>query len=126
MHHISKANNTILYSTGQAGCGGPVNQCVALQNGEFDVSASSTWVPESDATKAGAAPDSASIIPSVGDHFGTDVLNIKSSVSLKDFPIVIEAGEDIGFNALGLGSNFSILTHLYNAGIVASRSYGLF
>ena len=103
-----------------------MDQCVAFDNGQFNVSASSTWISESDATKAGAAPDTADTVPTIGDHFGKDVLGISSSVSLEDFPIVIQTGENLGFNVLGLGPNSSILTHLYNNGITASRSYGLF
>ena len=99
---------------------------MAFDNGLFNVSASSTWVFEGSATKAGAAPDAASIIPVLGDSFGHDVLGINSSVSLENFPIVIQTGKNLNFNVLGLGPNSSILTHLYNAGIIASRSYGLF
>ena len=45
---------------------------------------------------------------------------------MNDFPIAIEAGNDIGFNALGLATNSTILTRLYQTGVIASRSWGLF
>ena len=80
---------------------------------------------ESNARFAGAAPSDLSI-PSTGDDFGQETLHVNSSVSIEHFPIAIEVVEDPGYNALGLATNSTILTYLYDAGIIASRSWGLF
>ena len=80
---------------------------------------------ESNAGYAGAAPSDLAI-PPTGDDFGQETLHLNGSVSLQDFPIAIQVGEDTGYTLLGLATNSTILTRLYDAGIIASRSWGLF
>ena len=121
----SQSNDTIIYSTGQYQCDGQTSKdCIANRGGEFNVSASSTWVPESDAAHAGTAPSDRAI-PPIGDEFGQDDLHINSSVTLEQFPLAIVSVNDTGYNVLGLGTNSTVLTRLYQNGMIASRSWGL-
>ena len=123
----SDANNTYVYDIGSDQCNAAKDapiQCEAFHNGQYDSALSSTWVPADSFSAAGGA-----IIDNgtgTGDLYGTDTIQLNASTSLTIFPIGIQNGLDLNSNALGLATNSTLLTAMFNAKLVASRTWSLF
>lgn len=57
--------------------------------------------------------------------WGTDQLLLSSNLTIPEFPISIERIDTQGFSLIGLGSNSSFISALYDAGAIASKTWSL-
>jgi hypothetical protein len=118
-NHVNRSvNNTVVYDqSGSCDASTPPIQCLAENGGAFDESASSTWQDASSLPVPGGAATNA---------YGYDTITFNSSVNLSSFPIDIPRSHSFDMNALGLGTRSTILNGLYNAGVIASRSFSIY
>ena len=90
-------------------------------------SESSTWKQAASMAAAGAAPENiSSTFNYPADDWGTDVLYLSNTANITSHPIDVTKQANFAINALGLGSDSSILTSLMNAGTIASKTWSIF
>ena len=78
-------------------------------------------------TASGAAPEKiSSDYPYPADKWGTDVVHLDSNLSLNSLPIDITNQRHWAINAIGLGTNSTVLTYLKIAKVIASASWSMF
>ena len=57
------------------------------------------------------------------DTYGTDTLEVNSTLSLAQFPFGVNRGPGDHRNALGMGRNSTLLNALFSTGAISSRTY---
>ena len=124
-------NNTILQDVATSSCAHVGNnstepECATNYGGLFDEGSSSTWRATNisdlgTATESNANQDD--------DHWGSDTLSavsVNTTLSLPEFPLGIARGDQNPMNTLGLGSNSTLLSHLFSNGAISSTIFGIF
>ncbi|MCJ1419420.1 hypothetical protein MMC32_005775 [Xylographa parallela] len=119
------SNDTLLNDVGDF-CDNTTSliQCQYNAGGQIDTGASSTWSQASSAAAAGAAPYDSDL--DSADIFGTDTLQINTSIALKHYPLGILRGSNAQPNAIGFNVNSTFLNALQAAKLIPSRTWSLF
>lgn len=100
-----------------------MTQCSAKHGGFFDSGASSTWSPASSYRTLRGAEESDTTL--YRNPWGSDQISLNTSFSLPDFPVSIEKFAVQGNSVIGLGSNSTFVTALFDMGAIASRTWSL-
>ncbi|MCJ1308469.1 hypothetical protein MMC25_002122 [Agyrium rufum] len=113
-------NNTYFFDELNTECSNSTSDllCGVEHGGNFDDYSSSTW---SLTTQIDVATDSAK--DTTGDFFGTDILKLNAQNSLSTFPLGVFRNNAVDSNVLGLGTNSSLMTALFNANKISSRAW---
>lgn len=103
----------------------PPLQCAGSRGGLFDKGTSTSWSLNSNQDTSVFPQEN--IYPNSGDVFGSDTLQLNSSLSLQGFPLGVNRnGNDFSINAIGVGSNSTFLNRLVAAKLIASRTWSVF
>ena len=116
-------NNTYVFDANTSKCYSSNSSlaCAGSCGGFFDEAASRTFLQSLDSRAAGASWES---FPNhKNDTFGTDTLDVNSSLSLPSFPIGVNSEDGDLFNSLGLGRNSTFLNAMVAKKVISSRTY---
>ena len=98
-------------------------QCNAQHGGFFDPGSSQTWKGARNADELSLPIGSNSAM--FRNIWGTDQLTFTSDHVLSDYPVSIQRVDVQDYNLVGLGSNSSLVSALFKAGAIASRTWSL-
>ena len=127
---LSDLNNTYIYDGTvpfeQNGCSSNNSraECSDQFGGLFNEGTSTTWSPVANSSVLDTASESEGINPNhATDLWGTDTMNLNSSLSIPKFPLGISRDEGEPMNTLGFGHNSTLLNILALNGSIASRTW---
>ncbi len=119
-------NNTFISDASAAsangnGCPDQPNACAGLLGGFFNQQASTTY------SKAGSFQALNTAGEAFPDHkddvFGSDTLEVNSTISLANFPFGVNRGKSDNRNGLGMGRNSTLMNALVSNGTISSKSW---
>ena len=96
-------------------------QCNAQHGGFYDSGSSTTWRAAKTAKSLGVPQEA-----SDDSIWGTDEMSFNSSFNISDYPFGIQRDKPIqAFSLIGLGKNSTFINALFDAGAIASKTWGL-
>ncbi|KAL8708456.1 MAG: hypothetical protein Q9225_007598 [Loekoesia sp. 1 TL-2023] len=107
----------------ECGSGKTPTSTIEEHGGFFDKGSSTTWKQAANINASGAAPDFDDRFE--GDLWGTDTVNINSTLTVEDVPIAIIRNVRQGTNLMGLGRNSTFVNALIAKGAIPSKAWGL-
>lgn len=123
-HDNSGLNNTYVSDPAvRCSSGLSTNKCTAINGGQFNPDASSTWTAASGMSAAGASPENNPI--EADGRWGDELLRINNKFSVPNYPLGVSKniGSEYHGGVLGLRRNSSLLTRLTSAAVIPSNSY---
>jgi len=127
---LSALNNTYIYdgtvTPEQNGCN-PNNsriECFDQFGGLFNEGNSTTWSSAANLSVLKTSIENQNINPNhASDLWGTDIVELNSTISIPQFPLGISRDGGEAMNMLGLGRNSTLLNLLAENGTIPSRTW---